>query len=110
MNTIKLLVKKFVTKEGKEFFSISKEGQYLPIASVEPDKYYRVRLCGEAKMPSKEGIYEVAYEDNGLWLDNRPGVAKDIVRIKAVRIVFQRPLPVFDKDIRAAKDIDKEVK
>ena len=111
MNTIKLLVKKFVTKEGKEFFSISKKGQYLPLSAVEPDKYYSIRLCGEAKMPTKEGIYEASYYKNGLWVDIRPEfVSKNIVRLKANRIVFQEPLPVFDKDIRASKDIDKEVK
>ena len=111
MNTIKLLVKKFVTKAGKEFFSISKKGQYLPLSAVEPDKYYSIRLCGEAKMPTKEGIYEASYDKNGLWLDTRTNfVGKNIVRLKAVRIVFQEPLPVFDKDIRAPKDIDKEVK
>ena len=111
MNTIKLLVKKFVTKAGKEFFSISKKGQYLPLSSVEPDKYYSIRLCGEAKMPTKEGIYEASYDKNGLWLDTRTNfVGKNIVRLKAVRIVFQEPLPVFDTDIRVTKAVDKEVK
>ena len=26
-------------------------------------------------MPTKEGIYEASYEDNGLWMDNRPEFA-----------------------------------
>lgn len=104
MNSIKVIVRKFVTKkEGKEFYTLKAKGKYLPLATVSENVNYDVRLVGDVKLSPKapEGIYEVAYEDNGLWHDQREDMKdKNIVRCKAVRIVFQKPLPVFDKDVR----------
>lgn len=110
MNSIKVIVRKFVTKkEGKEFYTLKAKGKYLPLATVSEDVNYDVRLVGDVKLSPKaaEGIYEVAYEDKGLWHDRREDMKdKNIVRCKAVRVVFQKPLPVFDKDVR----LDKEAK
>lgn len=112
MNSIKVIVRKFVTKkEGKEFYTLKAKGKYLPLATVGEDINYDVRLVGDVKLSPKapEGIYEVAYEDNGLWHDRRDEIIdaeKHIVRCKATRIVFQKSLPVFDKDVR----LDKEAK
>jgi hypothetical protein len=108
MNSIKVIVRKFVTKkEGKEFYTLKAKGKYLPLATVSEDVNYDVRLVGDVKLSPKasEGIYEVAYENKGLWHDQRDA-EKHIVRCKATRIVFQKPLPVFDKDVR----LDKEAK
>lgn len=108
MNSIKVIVRKFVTKkEGKEFYTLKAKGKYLPLATLSEDVNYDVRLVGDVKLSLKaaEGIYEIAYEDKGLWHDRRDA-EKHIVRCKATRIVFQKPLPVFDKDVR----LDKEVK
>ena len=102
MKSIKVIVRQFVTKkDNKSFMTIRARGQYLPLATVQPDINYSIRLCGEAKVPTKEGIYEMAFEDTAIWLDTRPEVAaKNIVRCKATRLVFQKPLPVFDKTVK----------
>ena len=62
-------------------------------------KFTSKSLCKE---PTEEGIYEVAYEEGKLWIDSRPQVAeKNIVRIEAAKVVYSKPLPKLDKDIRA---------
>lgn len=110
MKSIKVIVRKFITKKDKkEFYTLKAKGKYLPLATVSEDINYNVRLVGSVKLDADalEGIYEVAYEENGLWHDNRPEMSdKHIVRCRATRLVYQKPLPVFDTDIR----IDKVVK
>lgn len=111
MQSIKVILRNYKTKkDGKGFSTLRAKGQYLPLATVDVNVNYNVRLCGTVQIPkdAKEGIYEVAFENGGLWHDTRPEfVAKDIIRVRATRIVYQKPLPVFERDIRV---IDKAAK
>lgn len=67
-------------------------GKFLPLVDAEDDVYYNVRFVG-GNAPTKDGIYHVGYEDKGLWIDKRPEFApKHIVRVRAVKVVFDRPL------------------
>lgn len=114
MNTIKVIVRKFTTKkEGKEFYTLRAKGKYLPLALADEETDYNVRLCGSVTLPkdAKEGIYEVAFESGKLWIDDRfEMLDKNIVRCKATRIVFHKPLPVFAKEVATDVIIDKEAK
>lgn len=91
MKTIKFILKQFVTNEGATFSKGTIKGEFLPFADVDVDAYYRVAFTKDSKvqMPlSGEGIFEVAYEDKGLWVDKREKYNDlHIVRIKAVRLV-----------------------
>lgn len=90
MKTIKVLLHKYANADGAQFSKASIKGEYLPFADVEVEAYYRVSpVSGGAEFPpTGEGIYEIAYEDKGLWIDKRPDFKdKHIVRVRAVRIV-----------------------
>lgn len=98
--TIKIVVRTFSTKEGKTFVKATAKGKYLPLAMVEDDVYYNIKFVG-ATLPTSEGIYEVAYEEGNLWLDQRAEyLDKNIVRVKALKCIFNKYLPKLDKDIR----------
>lgn len=98
--TIKIIVRKFETKEGKSFVKATAKGKFLPLAVVEDDVNYNIKFVG-SQLPTQEGIYEVAYEEGNMWLDQRAEyVEKNIVRIKALKCVFNKYLPKLDKDIR----------
>ena len=98
--TIKIIVRKFETKEGKSFVKATAKGKFLPLAVVEDDVNYIIKFVG-SQLPTQEGIYEVAYEEGNMWLDQRTEyVEKNIVRIKALKCVFNKYLPKLDKDIR----------
>jgi len=89
MKTIKFVVNEFTTKEGVSFSKATIKGKFLPLALAEEETYYNVRFVGNVKIPTKKGIYEVSYNDNGLWIDSRKDfIEKHIVRINAVRCVF----------------------
>lgn len=99
--SIKMIVRKYSTKEGKTFVKATAKGQYLPLALVEDDVNYNIRFVGNTLMPQSEGIYEVAYEEGNLWLDTRAEVVeKNIVRVNPTKVVFSKYLPKLDKDIR----------
>lgn len=91
MKTIKVLLKQFKDNNGAAFSSASIKGEYLPFADVDVEAYYRVKTTSKStvQLPiTGEGIYEIAYENKGLWVDKRPDfIDKHIVRINAVRIV-----------------------
>ena len=97
---IKIIVRSFKTKEGKTFVKAVAKGKYLPLALVEDEVNYNIKFVG-ASLPTEEGIYEVAYEEGNLWLDQRAEyVEKNIVRIKPTKCIFNKYLPKLDKDIR----------
>ena len=102
MQSIKFIVKEFVTKKGMPFSKADIKGQYIPLAVAEDDVYYTVRFVGNTcEMPTEAGVYEVAFKEGDLWIDNRPEYAeKHILRIKAVKCVFSKPLTKLDKDVR----------
>lgn len=101
MKSIKVLNRKFVTKGGKEFYSATIKGKYVPLATANLETYYSVKLVdGGEKLPSKEGIFEIAFEERGCWIDQRPEFAeKNILRVKAVRIVKDGNLPSKHKEV-----------
>lgn len=98
--SIKVIVRKYTTKEGKDFVKCTAKGKYLPLALVDDETNYNIKLVGQ-QLPQQEGIYEVAYEDGDLWLDQRIAYAElNIVRVKPSKVVFNKYLPKLDKDIR----------
>lgn len=98
--SIKVIVREFSTKEGKKFVKATAKGKYLPLALVDDETNYDVKFVG-ASLPSSEGIYEVAYEEGNLWLDQRAEfIEKNIVRVKPTKCIFNKYLPKLDKDIR----------
>ena len=106
MRTIKIIVRSYEKKAGGTFTKLSVGGKFLPLALAEEEVQYQVKFTAksECKEPTQEGIYEVAYADNDLWIDTRPENAdKHIVRITAHRVVFSKPLPRLEKDIREVK-------
>lgn len=98
--SIKIIVRAYSTKEGKAFVKATAKGQYLPLAMVDDDVNYNIKFVG-ASLPTSEGIYEVAFEEGNLWLDQRAEfIEKNIVRVKPTKCVFNKYLPKLDKDIR----------
>lgn len=98
--SIKVIVRSYTTKEGKPFVKATAKGKYLPLALAEEDVNYTIKFVG-ASLPTSEGIYEVAYEEGNLWIDQRAEyVEKNIVRVKPSKCVFNKYLPKLDKDIR----------
>lgn len=98
--SIKVIVREFSTKEGKKFVKATAKGKYLPLALVDDETNYDIKFVG-ASLPSSEGIYEVAYEEGSLWLDQRAEfIEKNIVRVKPTKCIFNKYLPKLDKDIR----------
>lgn len=103
MQTIKIIVHRYEKKAGGTFIKLTVGGKFLPLALAEDDVQYQVKFtkASEVQEPTQEGIYEVAYSDGDLWIDTRPEAAgKNIVRVKAHKVVFNKPLPKLDKDIR----------
>ena len=101
--SIKIIVRAYDKKAGGKFVKLTIGGKYLPLATAEDEVQYAVRFSSKStcKEPTEEGIYEVAYEEGGLWIDTRPENAdKHIVRINALKVVFDKALPKLDKDVR----------
>ena len=101
MKTIKVVLKNYKTKEGREFSKMTIKGKYIPLASANEETFYLVKFVKvegkDVPVPTKEGIYQVACDDNGLWIDSRPEYAsKNILRVKAVRVVFDKNIPSKD--------------
>ena len=103
--SVKIIVRNYEKKNGGgKFTKLSIGGKFLPLAIAEDDVNYQVKFTSKSlcKEPTEEGIYEVAYEEGKLWIDSRPEVAeKNIVRIEAAKVVYSKPLPKLDKDVRA---------
>lgn len=101
--SIKVIARVYEKKSGGKFVKLTVGGKYLPLATAEDEVSYQVKFTANSlcKEPAEEGIYEVAYEEHGLWIDTRPEMLdKNIVRINAAKVVFSKPLPKLDKDIR----------
>ena len=104
LQKIKVIVRSYLTKEGRTFSKISLGGKFVPDVLADENANYRVMFTkkSEAEEPKEEGIYEVAYEEGNLWIDTRPELAdKNIVRIIASKVKFYKPLPKLEKDVRA---------
>ena len=103
MQTIKFIVRKYERKDGGSFIKCSVAGKFVPLALADENTNYRLAFVktGAAQEPQYEGVYEAAFESGDLWVDTRPEYQeKNILRIKAHRVVFTKPLPKLEKDIR----------
>lgn len=105
MQSIKFIVKKYDKKTGGTFAKAQIKGKFVPLATAEDEVYYNVKFVSKnVALPTEEGIYEVSYAENDLWIDNRPEmIEKHILRIKPYKCVFNKPLPKLEKDIRLVK-------
>lgn len=108
MKTIKIIVNQFTRKaDGKAFTKAHCKGKYLPLAVADENIDYLVKFVGAIQLPTKEGIYEVAVEDKGMWIDSRPDyLAKNILRVRAVRVVFYKAL-THNNVVNALNEDDK---
>lgn len=89
MKTLKFWVKTFQGANG-EFRSASVQGKYLPLADSEEAAYYTIRFSklGVDIPAFGDGMYELAYDKGGLWIDKRPDyIDKHIIRVVAKRVV-----------------------
>lgn len=103
MQKVKIIVRKYEKKTGGTFIKMSIGGKYVPDVLAEDSVNYQVKFTSKSlvKEPQYEGIYEVAYEEGGLWIDTRPEFAsKNVVRINAAKIKLAKPLPRLEKDVR----------
>ena len=106
MRTIKIIARNYERKDGGSFTKLSVGGKFLPLALAEDEVNYTVKFTAnsDVKEPTQEGIYEVAFFDDKLWIDSRPeNAGKNIVRVQAHKVVFSKPLPRLEKDIRLVK-------
>lgn len=103
LQKVKIVVRNYQKKAGGSFTKITIGGKYVPDVLAEEDENYIVRFTANSsvKEPTKEGIYEVAYEEGKLWIDSRPEMHdKLILRVEAQKVRFYKALPKLDKDVR----------
>ena len=103
MQKTKIIVRSYDKKAGGKFIKLSMSGKFVPDILAEEDKEYQVKFSAKSvvKEPTQEGIYDVAFNDGELWIDNRPQYAgKYIVRVIAQKVRFYKQFPVLDKDVR----------
>ena len=106
MQKVKIIVRTYQKKSGGTFTKLSIGGKFISDVLADESKSYQVKFTSKSacKEPTEEGIYEVAFNDGEAWIDTRPEVAdKFIYRITAQRIMFSKPLPRLEKDIRLVK-------
>lgn len=103
MQKVKVIVRNYQTKDGRNFTKVSIGGKFIDDVLADESASYQVKFtqASAVKEPSEEGIYEVAFNDGEAWIDTRPEmVDKHIYRITAQKIKFSKPLPKLDKDIK----------
>lgn len=103
MQKVKIIVRNYEKKDGGTFTKLSIGGKYINDVLADVSKSYQVRFTAKSavKEPTKEGIYEVAFNDGGAWIDSRPEFAeKFIYRVTAQLVKFYKPLPILEKDVR----------
>lgn len=103
MQKVKIIARSYNKKTGGTFTKLTIGGKYINDVLAEESETYVVKFTAssQVKEPTKDGIYEVAFNDNEAWIDNRPEVAGSyIFRIVAQKIKFNKPLPRLEKDIR----------
>lgn len=106
MEKISIIVRNFQTKDGRTFTKLSIGGKFINDVLADESVQYQVKFTAnsQAKAPTEEGIYEVAFNDGEAWIDTREGYAdKHLFRVVAQRIKFVKPLPKLEKDVRLVK-------
>lgn len=97
MKTFKFIANSYINKKTNQpFLKFSCKGQYLPILKADKDVYYNIhftKVPEDVLLPKKEGVYSVAVENKGLWLDDRAEMKeKNIVRCIPLKIIFENDL------------------
>lgn len=103
LQKVKIIVRIYQKKAGGSFTKITIGGKYVPDVLAEEEENYQIRFTADSlvKEPTKEGIYELAYESGKFWIDSRPEMQdKCIIRVRASKVRFDKPLPKLDKDVR----------
>ena len=103
MQKVKIIVRNYQTKDGRNFTKVSIGGKFIDDVLADESASYQVKFtqASAVKEPSEEVIYEVAFNDGEAWIDSRPEYEeKHIYRITAQKVKFSKPLPKLDKDIR----------
>ena len=106
MEKIKVIVRNYLTKEGRNFSKVSIGGKFINDVLADEAATYTVRFTSKSlvKEPTEDGIYEVAFNNGEAWIDTREGyVEKHIFRITAQKVKLSKPLPRLEKDIREVK-------
>ena len=106
MEKIKVIVRNYLTKDGRTFSKVTIGGKFINDVLAEEDVTYRVMFTKKSavKEPNEDGIYEVAFNEGEAWIDTRPEYAdKHIFRVTAQKVKFHKPLPRLEKDIREVK-------
>lgn len=103
MQKVKIVVKNYKKKAGGTFTKITIGGKYVPDVLADENSNYVVKFTKDSlvKEPTQDGIYELAYEDGKFWIDSRPEMQdKCVIRVRASKLRFYKPLPKLDKDVR----------
>ena len=82
MESFKILIKQYTTKDGtRKFTAANVKGSYLPESvKADAETWYKLRPV-MTMIPTEEGVYTVECEK--VWIDRRPEYKdKNIVRIK----------------------------
>lgn len=106
MQKVKIIARSFNKKDGGTFTKLTIKGKFINDVLAEDEENYVVKFTAssQVKEPTKEGIYEVAFNDREAWIDSRPEVAgAHIFRIVAQKVKYNKPLPLLEKDIREVK-------
>lgn len=113
MTELMAIVKKAVTKEGREFMSCWTKKKYCRqddekkqlngYTQMEDDGIYHLRVVGgTTAIPSQEGIYHIDCADGdraGAWVDLRKDVKeKRIIRLKNPTFRFIKELQHFEDE------------
>lgn len=101
MQKAKIIVRNYLTKQNTTFTKLTIGGKYIKDVLADEHASYQVKFTAKSavKEPTKEGIYEVAFNDGEAWIDSRPELGdRRIYRITAQRVMFHKPLPKLDKD------------
>ena len=95
MQALKFICRNYNKKKGGTFTKLTVKGKYTPFAVLENEETYQIRFTkdSQASEPTKDGIYSVAYDKGGVWVDDRN--ENLIIRVRAVNCKFQESLPVF---------------
>lgn len=103
MQKVKIIARSYEKKSGGKFTKLTIGGKFINDVLAEENETYVVKFTSSSavKEPTQDGIYQVAFNDNEAWIDNRPEVAgAHIFRIVAQKIKFDKPLPRIERDIR----------
>lgn len=112
MTELMAIVKKAVTKDGREFMTCwtkkkycrqdDEKSQVNGFNRMQETEIYHIRVVGGKPLPAQEGIYHISCADGdraGAWVDLRNDIAeKHIIRAKNPVFRFIKELQHFDDE------------